>query len=90
VELEVPEGTLLADGFEEAFIGVTEPQPGRPSCAVYDFDDCVSVLVRRDGMAYDEAVEFMLFNVTDAYVGDQTPIFVDTRLQKTKGTKCKK
>lgn len=47
--------------------------------AVYDYDKCVDILIERDGMSYDEAVDYMEFNVIGAYVGQQTPIF----LQKT-------
>ncbi|MEB3319807.1 MAG: hypothetical protein VKI63_02570 [Cyanobium sp.] len=67
---------LFADGFEDAFLGISEPQPGRPSVAVYSFLKCVDVLMERDGMSEPEAVEFMDFNVTGAWVGERTPIFV--------------
>lgn len=68
---------LLADGFGEALIGVgTRFNAG---VAVYDWDKCVKILMERDGLAYDEAVEHMDFNVTGAYVGPHTPIFVHHR-----------
>ena len=63
---------LLADGFEDALIGITE---GMNSVAVYDYDSCVHILTEQD-MSYDEAVEYMDFNVTGAYVGEKTPVFV--------------
>ena len=63
---------LLADGFEDALIGITE---GMNSVAVYDYDSCVHILTQQD-MSYDEAVEYMDFNVTGAYVGEKTPVFV--------------
>jgi hypothetical protein len=68
------EEVLYAVGFEEALIGVgtqfTTP------LAVYDWDACVRILMERDGMTEEEAVEYMDVNVTGAYVGAQTPIFV--------------
>ena len=63
---------LLADGFEDALIGITE---GMNSVAVYDYDSCVHILTQQD-MSYEEAVEYMDFNVTGAYVGEKTPVFV--------------
>jgi len=44
--------------------------------AVYDLDECVEILVRRDGMTHEEASEFLEFNTTCAYVGPYTPLFI--------------
>ena len=63
---------LLADGFEDAVIGITE---GMNVVAVYDYESCVHILTEQD-MSYEEAVEYMDFNVTGAYVGEKTPVFV--------------
>jgi hypothetical protein len=30
----------------------------------------------KDGMEYDEALEYFDFNIAGAYVGEQTPIFI--------------
>jgi hypothetical protein len=43
---------------------------------VYDLNKCIEVLVDRDGMSQEEAVEYMDFNVLGAYVGEETPIFL--------------
>jgi hypothetical protein len=64
---------LLADGFEDAFIGVKNYIPLK---ALYDIDKCINVLIERDGMDEDEALEFFEFNVAGAYVGKHTPQFV--------------
>ena len=47
-------------------------------CAVaaYDRDRCIDILIKRDGMDYDEAVEFFNFNVIGAWVGEMTPVFM--------------
>ena len=67
---------LLAEGFEEAFLG-----PGyrasSEDIAIYNYDACASILVSRDGMSLEEAVNMLLdFNVVGAYVGELTPIFL--------------
>ena len=63
---------LLADGFNEALIGHAAGMEPR---AVYDYDRCIDVLVE-DGMTYEEAMEYFEFNTVGAYVGEQTPVFV--------------
>jgi hypothetical protein len=70
------EELLLADGFDAAFIGTGE-RCGQPTIAVYDREKCIEVLEKRDGMTQEEANEFFEFNVVGAWVGEQTPIFVD-------------
>lgn len=71
---EIDEGILFADGFEEALIGVST-QFTRGPVALYDWDKCVKILMERDKVGYEEAVEFMDFNVTGSWVGEQTPAF---------------
>lgn len=67
---------LLADGFEGALVGHTH---GPNVVAVYDYDECIDILMNRDGMSCLEAIEFMDFNVLGAYVGEKTPVFVSCR-----------
>ena len=67
---------MLADGFEDAFLGLVESKGAAPK-ACYDRGKCINILEERDGMPYLEAVEFLDFNVTDAYVGESTPSFLE-------------
>lgn len=67
---------LQANGFEAALLGVGRKK-GSQNSLVYDYDKCIEILVQ-GGMTEDEAVEYMEFNVVDAYVGPATPIFVHT------------
>jgi len=67
---------LFADGFDEALIGTGDRFGFSGPVAVYDMDKCFEILVVRDGMEYEEAVEYFEFNVIGAWVGDGTPIFV--------------
>jgi len=66
---------LLADGFDSAVLGLSRGTLGA-DVAVYSIDRCIDILVKRDGMSEDEAIEFMNFNVLDAYMGPMTPMFV--------------
>lgn len=72
---EIDEDVLLADGLDDAFIGLTA-NTHFPPIAVYDLDQCVEVLVRRDGMSHEDAEEHLAFNTTCCYVGERTPIYV--------------
>ena len=63
---------LFADGFDDAIMGYDAVGYR----VVYDYDKCMEVLQKRDGMTASESHEFMEFNVIGAYVGDFTPIFI--------------
>ena len=71
------ESIRLADGFAEALVGLSISQPGRPALTVYDYEKCVRILMRRDGMGRDEAEEFIDFNTVGAWMGDDTPVFIN-------------
>ena len=42
----------------------------------FTFDRVIEVLIDRDGMSNDEAIEFFTFNIEDDRVGELTPIWV--------------
>jgi hypothetical protein len=65
------EEMLVADGFDAAIVGVTE---SIDPVVVYDWNKCVEIL--RKDMPEEDAIEYMGFNVTGAYVGKRTPIFI--------------
>ena len=69
------EELLFADGFDAALIG-TGSRCGQPTLAVYDSQKCIEIL-QSQGMSNEEALEYFDFNVMGAWVGNQTPIFVD-------------
>ena len=66
---------LFADGFEGALIGVGVIF--NRSLATYDMRKCIDILMKRDDMTEEEAVEYFEFNVTGSYVGENTPVFVE-------------
>lgn len=72
---EADSGVMLADGFDDAFIGIGR-QASKEPFAVYDREKCIEVLVRK-GMDHDEAEEYFEFNVQCAWIGNQTPIFLE-------------
>ena len=66
---------LKADGFDSCVIGVVR-SAGQEDKILYDYDDCINVLMTRDGMDFEDAHEFMEFNVVGAYMGKETPGFL--------------
>ena len=72
------EDALLADGFDDAIVGIGD-RCGMSSVVAYDVEKIIEILQTRDGMTEEEAQEFYSFNIIGAYVGEYTPIFL-TRL----------
>jgi hypothetical protein len=70
------EEILLADGFEDAYMGIGR-QFTNPPFAVYDRVKCIEILIDRDGMSEEEADEYFQYNVEGAWVGDNTPVFIE-------------
>ena len=66
---------LKWDGFDNAIIGVGE-RNNTDSMIVYDYNKMVKILVTRDDMSYEEAEEYIDFNIVGAWIGDTTPIIV--------------
>jgi hypothetical protein len=62
---------LVADGFDDAIIGLTTKE-----IVVYNVATIIEILIERDGMTEDEAFEYFEFNIDGSYMGDQTPIFI--------------
>jgi hypothetical protein len=67
------ENVLLADGFDDAFVGIGR-QFGRP-IAIYDRTKCIDIL--QEDMSEEEAEEYFQYNVEGAWVGENTPIFLE-------------
>jgi hypothetical protein len=73
LEVYQDEELLMVDGFDEAVIGV-EALKMR---LVYDINKMRTILVERDEMTFEEAMDFLDHNVLGSYVGEQTPIYVE-------------
>lgn len=67
------EEILLADGFDEAVVGI-EPNTLR---LIYSIPRMVDILVEQDGISDEDAIEYLEFNTLNAYVGEKTPIYIE-------------
>lgn len=63
--------------FDDAIIGIAE-RAGGLGVVAYDRAICIERLMA-DGMDRDEAEEFFEFKTIGAWVGDMTPVFIDSR-----------
>jgi hypothetical protein len=70
------EEALICDGFDEAIIGMAERINLGPVVA-YDVNKIIEILIERDGMSYEEAIEYYNFNIVGAWMGDYTPVFIN-------------
>ena len=66
---------LLADEFDKAFIGIAT-RPGQPTLAIYNKNMCLQILID-DGMDMYEAIEYFEYNAEGAWVGEETPLFLN-------------
>lgn len=71
---EENEKALFADGFDAALIGIAR-RCGQPALPVYSRQKCIEILSK--DMPPDEAEEYFEFNVGGAWIGENTPIFMD-------------
>ena len=62
---------LTADGFDDAIVGLDS----KSFRVIYDVDIMVNILMEQ-GMEEMDAVEHLEYNVFNAWVGDQTPIYM--------------
>jgi tRNA splicing ligase len=64
------ESFLIADGFDDAIIGVEESSMR----LIYSVKRCIEILMSED-MTYEDAIEHFNYNVSGGYVGEKTPIW---------------
>lgn len=68
------EEVLLADGLDEAFIGLTSDNIR----AVYSIDKIIECLSK--DMSQEDAWEYFHYNIECAYVGEKTPLYIKTTI----------
>jgi len=74
---EYNEEALICDGFDEAIIGVAERINLGP-VAAYSVEKILEILMERDGMNYEESLEYFQYNIIGAWMGEYTPVFIYT------------
>lgn len=67
---------IVLEGFEEAAIGVGECVGVDSPVMVYDYNKCLTVLMKQHGWGMEDAIEWMDYNVLSANMGKANPVFV--------------
>ena len=67
---------LIMDGFDDCIIGMSL-RFGQEPIVCYSKEKVLQKMVS-EGMAYEEAVEFFEFNQLGAWMGENTPCFLET------------
>lgn len=71
IENYYDEKLLIAEGFDEAIIGIDESSMR----LIYSVDKCIDILTR--DMSISDAIDYFDLNVRGSDVGEKTPIWCD-------------
>lgn len=63
---------IMADGFEEAFVGITVTNPRR---IIYDYWKCLDCIIRKEDLEFDDAIDF-LEEFVEEDLGENTPLYI--------------
>jgi hypothetical protein len=69
---------LKIDGYDDAIVGpaMIWRDSQTVDVLVYDAEKIRNILIERDGMTFEDAREFIEFNIEGAYMGAHTPVLV--------------
>ena len=74
--MDMEDDTLKVDGFDDAIMGYAG-RCGMNDVLLYSTNKIIQILMERDGMTDEEAIEFFEFNIKGAYMGEGTPLYYD-------------
>lgn len=69
---EKDEYVILADGFEEAVLGVSVNKPAR---VIYDYWKCLDLIIKKDEAEFDEAMDW-LDDFIEEELGEHSPLYI--------------
>ena len=61
--------------FDEAIMGVIHDFDRTAVC--YNEAKVIEILMREDGMEYDDAIEYYQFNILGSWLGEHTPMYLE-------------
>ena len=80
---------LKIEGYDNALVGVAsvwDTSGNQEERLIYNGEAILTILVQRDGMTFEEGMEFISTNIEAAYVGPLTPIIVwETTMEDIEG-----
>jgi hypothetical protein len=72
---ETADKVIFFDNMDDAIVGFVKQFNNY--LVVYDYEKTIECF-QKQGMSYEEAVEWISFNVTGAWLGEHTPVFINT------------
>lgn len=72
---EIAEGAIILTGLDDAIIGITEEFSSKVRI-LYSKNKIIDILMKRDEMSLEEALEYYDYNIFGLYGGEQNPIFL--------------
>ena len=70
-DIEMDDEAIVLDGYDLAIIG--KSSQGK---VVYDIENIIQILIKRDEMTREDAQDFFWTNVECLHVGEMSPLFV--------------
>lgn len=72
---EINPSIILCDGFEEALVGYCDIF--NKTIAIYDLKKCINILINRDNLTEEEALEYYYFNIIGSSIdSENNPGFI--------------
>ena len=78
---ENAEGAVILSDLDDAIIGVVEEFGNGPRI-LYSTEKIIQILIDRDCMSEEEAVEYYGFNIVGMFAGEQNPVFLVKEFEK--------
>ena len=72
---EYAEGAVILTDLDDAIIGIVEEFGNGPRI-LYSTEKIIQILIDRDGMSEEEAIEYYGFNIVGMFAGGQNPVFL--------------
>jgi hypothetical protein len=66
---------LNPEYFDKAILGVVNRINTVAVC--YSESKIIEILMKEDGMDYDEAIEYYQYNILGSWVGEHTPVYLE-------------
>lgn len=72
--MDFAEEAIVLEGFDDCIVGLTE-EFGNGFRVLYSVK-CIVNKLMQDGMSEEEALEYYGYNILNAHMGEQNPIFL--------------
>ena len=68
---------LKAEGFDDAIIGTCYDYAAAAFRLIYSLEKCVILIVKKENISEESAIEWLEYNVITMFIGPGQPIFLE-------------